>query len=169
MNKYLLFAFAVAFAVTGVAQDKSNRPSPPAQVSAMINGTKVSIDYSQPSLKGRDFGSDSFIPFGKIWRNGANEATWIEVSEEVQINGETLPKGKYGFFVIPDESEWTLIFNSVWDQWGAYNYDESKDVLRVKATSVSVDSPFEKYTILLESSGETSLNWGDFQVRFNIK
>ena len=169
MNKFLLFALAAMAAVAGIAQDKSNRPSPPAQVSENVNGTTVTIDYSQPSLKGRDFGSDGFIPYGKVWRNGANEATWIEVSDDVTINGESLPKGKYSFFVIPGESEWTLIFNSVWDQWGSYNYDESKDVLRVTASSSKVDAPTEKYTILLASTGETSLNWGDFQVRFSIK
>ena len=169
MNKYLLFALAVVFAVTGLAQDKSKRPSPPAQVSETINGTTVTIDYSQPSLKGRDFGSDGFHPYGKVWRNGANEATWIEVSDDVTINGETLPKGKYGFFVIPGKSEWTLIFNSVWDQWGSYNYDQGKDVLRVTAASTAADTPSEKYTIQLAANGEASLNWGKFQVRFEIK
>jgi hypothetical protein len=169
MIKYLLSAAIVLIAITSQAQDKSKRPSPPAQISETINGKTVTIDYSQPSLKGRDFGSDGFHPFGDVWRNGANEATWIEVSDEVTINGETLPKGKYSFFVIPGASEWTLIFNSVWDQWGAYNYDESKDVLRVKTISRGADTAMEKYTIYLESNGNGSLNWGNFQVPFLIK
>ena len=120
-------------------------------------------------MKGRDFGSNDFHPYGKLWRNGANEATWIQVSDEVTINGKTLPKGKYGFFVIPGKTEWTLIFNSVWDQWGSYNYDQGKDVLRVTATSNNIDSTFEKYTIQLASDGEASLSWGSFQVRFDIQ
>jgi hypothetical protein len=169
MIKNLLFALLAVFAINGLAQDKSKRPSPPAQVSATINNTTVTIDYSQPSLKGRYFGSNDFHPYGKLWRNGANEATWIQVSDEVTINGKTLPKGKYGFFVIPGKTEWTLIFNSVWDQWGSYNYDQGKDVLRVTATSNNIDSTFEKYTIQLASDGEASLSWGSFQVRFDIQ
>lgn len=169
MNKFLLFTLITAFSFVGIAQDKSKRPSPPAQVTAAVAGKTVTIDYSQPSLKNRDFGSDSFIPYGSIWRNGANEATWIEVSDDVMINGKALAKGKYSFFVIPDESEWTLIFNSVWDQWGSYNYDKSKDVLRVSASSQTADTSFEKYTILLEESGDASLNWGKFSVSFTIK
>ena len=162
----VLFIFSLFYAG---AQDKSQRPSPPAQVTSTINGKKVTIDYSQPSLKGREFGSENFIPFGAVWRNGANEATWIDVSEDVTINGKTLPKGKYGFFVIPGSSEWTLIFNSVWDQWGAYNYDAGKDVLRVTATVKSTSSNLEKYTIKVDTNGSASLNWGDFQVNFNIQ
>lgn len=169
MNKYLLSALAVIFAVAGIAQDKSKRPSPPAQVSETINGTMVTIDYSQPSMKGRPFGSKEFIPYGEVWRNGANEATWIEVSNDVMINGKTLPKGKYSFFVVPGASEWTLIFNSVWDQWGAYNYDASKDALRVTASSQSSGTSTEKYTIMLAADGSASLNWGDFKVGFTIK
>jgi hypothetical protein len=169
MTKYLLTTIMALLFFTVSAQDKSQRPSPPAQVSKTVGGKTVTIDYSQPALKGRDFGSESFHPYGSVWRNGANEATWIEVSDDVTINGESLPKGKYSFFVIPGESEWTLIFNSVWDQWGAYNYDSGKDVLRVSASAQSVDSPFERYTIMLEANGDASLNWGDFQVNFKIK
>ncbi|MFY0689527.1 MAG: DUF2911 domain-containing protein [Cyclobacteriaceae bacterium] len=148
-------------------KDKSKRPSPPAQASADIDGVSVTIDYSQPSLKNREFGTKKFHPYGKIWRNGANEATWIEVSDDVKINGENLPKGKYSFFVIPNENEWTLVFNSTWEQWGAYDYDDSKDVLRVNAKSTK-STPTEKYTIELADNGEGSLNWADFSVSFLV-
>lgn len=153
----------------GYGQDKSNRPSPPAQAKATINGVDVTIDYSQPALKGRDFGTADFHPFGNVWRTGANEASWIEISDDVTINGKKLPKGKYGFFTIPGNDEWTLIFNSVWDQWGAYNYDESKDVLRVKAKSERSSDSVERFTINLNNDGEGSLNWGDFSVKFTIE
>ena len=77
------------------------------------------------------------VPYGKVWRTGANEATTFETDKDIMIKEQKLPAGKYALFTIPGETEWTWIFNSVWDQWGAYKYDESKDVLRVKSTPES--------------------------------
>ena len=155
--------------VNGLAQDKSNRPSPPAQAKATVEGASITIDYSQPALKGRNFGGPEFHPYGKVWRTGANEASWIETSEDIMINGKKLPKGKYGFFTIPGEEKWTLIFNSVWDQWGAYDYDDSQDVLRVKADVKKASDNSERFTIKLDENGNGSLNWGDFMVAFTVK
>lgn len=169
MSRIILFASAILITCALAAQSKNDRPSPPAQSTASVNGKQITIDYSQPALKGRDFGSDAFHPYGQVWRNGANEATWIEISADVSVNGSTLPKGKYGFFVIPGSSEWTLIFNSVWSQWGSYNYDDTKDVLRVKA-AVSENKEYqEKYLISLDNDGNGSLMWGNFKVSFTIK
>lgn len=165
----ITFCLGLLLSIHVLAQDKSKRPSPPAQATATIDGVKVTIDYSQPALKGRDFGSDAFCPYGDVWRNGANEATWIEVSADVKIQGETLPQGKYAFFAIPGEKEWTLIFNNDHGQWGAFNYDEAKDVLRVKASSQASSESMERYTIKLSKSGDGSLNWGDWMVPFTVK
>jgi hypothetical protein len=76
------------------------------------------------------------VPYGKVWRTGANEATIFETTGDLVINGQKLPAGKYGLFTVPGEKEWTIIFNSVWDQWGAFKYDASRDVLRIKANAV---------------------------------
>ncbi len=149
-------------------QVSAQRPSPPAQVTATVDGISVTLDYSQPALKDRPFGTADFHPYGEVWRNGANEASWIELSDDAKINGETLPKGKYSFFVIPGEEEWTLIFNSAWKQWGAFSYDSSKDVMRVKAKSTKSDSYSERYTMKLDDNGKGSLNWGDFSVLFEV-
>jgi hypothetical protein len=81
-------------------------------------------------VKGRTIWGD-LVPYGKVWRTGANEATTIETNKDIMIQGQKLPAGKYALFTIPGETEWTWIFNSVWDQWGAYKYDGSKDVLRI--------------------------------------
>jgi len=159
---------AVISAGTVLAQDKSERPSPPAQATAVVGGVKVTIDYSQPALKERKFGSEEFHPYGKIWRNGANEATWIEISGDVTINGTALKKGKYGFFVIPGQTVWTLVFNSVWDQWGAYEYNKAKDVMRVSARVDAAATFSERYTITLDDTGNGSMNWGDFSVSFQV-
>ena len=153
---------AVIFATRVAAQQ-----SPPAETKATVDGIEVTIAYSQPALKNRPFGTSEFHPFGSVWRNGANAATTLDISDDITINGEALAKGKYSFYVIPDEEEWTLIFNSNWDQWGT-QYNSSTDVLRVKAESVGSDDPIERYTIKLGDNGEGSLNWGNFKVVFTV-
>lgn len=152
---------------TFAQQDKSKRPSPPKQVSETVDGIKVTIDYSSPAVKNRTiFGG--LESFGKVWRAGANEATWIEVSDDVTINGENLPKGKYAFFIIPRESqEWTIIFNSKWDQWGAYNYDKSLDVLQVAVKPQEIDHT-ERLEYTVSKEGETAMNWSTTSVLFTI-
>lgn len=154
---------------TATAQkDKSKRPSPPDQVSAKIGDATVTIDYSQPSKKGREVFGGELVPYGKVWRTGANEAAWIEVSADVKVQGKTLKKGKYGLFTIPTEKEWTIVFNKTWDQWGAYNYSESDDVLRVKA-KVSTTPETEKFTITIDDSGLVTMAWDTTKAEFKIQ
>ncbi|SNS95932.1 Protein of unknown function [Ekhidna lutea] len=149
-------------------KDKSKRKSPPAQVSKEVNGTKITIDYSQPSKRGRDiFGS--LEEYGKVWRTGANESTWIEISDDVEVQGKTLAAGKYGLFTIPGKDEWTIIFNKKWDGWGAYEYKEADDVLRVTAPSSNTDSVVETFTIEIEDSGDVILAWDQTKVEFSIR
>jgi hypothetical protein len=95
--------------------------------------TDVTIDYSRPGVKGRAVWG-TLVPYGKVWRTGANEATQISFSDDVTINGKPLPKGTYSLHTIPGPTEWTLIFNKVAKQWGSFNYKESEDALRVTAT-----------------------------------
>ena len=149
--------------------DKSKRPSPPAKVSETLSsGTLVSVDYSQPSLKGRVIGKDLAV-YGKLWRTGANEATVFEISKDVKINGKALAAGKYGLFTIPGENEWTIIFNKTWDKWGDTDYKEADDALRIVVKpSVSKEST-EKMTFEIEKSGEVSLLWGTTEVSFKVK
>ena len=91
-------------------RDKSQRKSPPAQVTKAVDGVNITIDYSQPSKRGRAiFGS--LEAYGKAWRTGANETSWIEISEDVEVEGKELKAGKYGLFTIPGEEEWVVIFN----------------------------------------------------------
>jgi len=108
------------------------RPSPKATLSQTIGFTDVTITYSRPSARGRDiFGG--LVPYDKVWRTGANEATTISFSEDVTIDGQPLPKGTYSLHTIPGKDSWTIIFNKVANQWGSFSYDESKDALRVTA------------------------------------
>jgi hypothetical protein len=105
--------FVLSSSVFG-QDDKSKRPSPPAQVSEKIGNTTVTIDYSQPGVKGRTIWGD-LVPYGKVWRTGANEATTFEVSNDVKVEGKSLPAGKYALFTIPEEDDFsgfTFIFNT---------------------------------------------------------
>lgn len=164
-----LLAMSVLLTFSANAQkDKSKRKSPPAQVAQEVNGTKITIDYSRPSKRGREvFGG--MEEYGKVWRTGANESTWIEVSKDVEVEGETLAAGKYGLFTIPGEDEWTIIFNKKWDGWGAYEYKESDDVLRVKVKPTSTDDVVEMLTIDIEKSGDVTLAWDQTKVEFSIR
>tara|TARA_R110002124_G_scaffold102597_3_gene250814 strand:+ start:919 stop:1437 length:519 start_codon:yes stop_codon:yes gene_type:complete len=169
--KTKIFASAllsIFLASSAQAQKKEKRESPPATSEATIGSTTVKIDYSQPSVKGRKIFGD-LVPFGKIWRTGANEATTIEFSNDVMIQSKKLAAGKYSLFTIPGEKEWTIIFNSVSSQWGAYRYKEDKDVLRVKA-GVSSHEATEKLSITIDSkSGMIHIDWATTRVRFEIK
>src|SRR5688572_23353048 len=124
MKRIFLSALCITlFSATGVyAQpDKSKRASPPAVITeTTTSGVTVTIDYSQPSVKGRTIGKE-IAAFGEVWRTGANEATSFEISKDATINGNKLAAGKYGLYSIPGEKEWTIIFNKTWKQWGT-NY-----------------------------------------------
>src|ERR1051326_7049375 len=130
MRKNLILTLAVFLALPAFAQLTLPRPSQKSVLTQRIGLTDVTITYSRPGVKGRRiFGG--LVPFGKVWRTGANEATTIAISDDVSINGKPLAKGTYSLHTIPTEGEWTLIFNKTADQWGSYSYDEKQDVLRV--------------------------------------
>ena len=150
--------------------DKSKRPSPPAKVTQTIkSGAIISIDYSQPSIKGRTIGKDLEPMDNIVWRTGANEATVFETNKDLIIEGKTLPAGKYGLFSLFTKNSCTIIFNKTWNQWGAFTYKEADDVLRVKATVTAVSKPVEVMTFTITPSGEVTLAWGTMQVTFMVK
>jgi hypothetical protein len=169
--KQLLFSAVLFISLVACSQeDKSKRPSPPAKVSETIKGgAVVSIDYSQPSVKGRTIGKDLEPMDGKVWRAGANEATVFEVSKDVKVEGQSLPAGKYGLFTITNGDEWTVIFNKTWKQWGAFNYKEADDALRVKVKGGKTKSFAEKLTYAVDKNGKVSLMWGDKEVGFKVQ
>ena len=164
---FLALSLMVLFTATA-QKDKSKRPSPPAQISAEVDGAKVTIDYSQPSKKGREIFGE-LEKYGKVWRTGANESSWIEVSKDVKVEGEVLPAGKYGLFSIPGEEEWVIIFNKKWDGWGAYEYKEKDDVLRVTVKSATTNDVVEVFNIDLDDKGNVTLAWDKTKVSFSIK
>lgn len=172
MKKMFLPVFVATMLLTvyscSAQGDKSKRPSPPAKASATLaNGNMVTIDYSQPSVKGRTIGKE-LAPYGKVWRTGANEATVFEVSKDAMVGGKKLAAGKYGLYSIPNTNEWTIIFNKTWNQWGT-NYTESDDALRIKATATKAKALTEKMTFNINKNGTITLMWGDTEVSFMVK
>lgn len=165
-----LFATTLLVGLKSSAQeDKSKRPSPPTTATATTSaGNTITINYSQPSVKGRTVGKD-IAPYGKVWRTGANEATVFEISKDAKIEGKyPLKAGKYGLYSIPGEKKWTVIFNKTWNQWGT-NYTEGDDALRVELDTKKAPQFTEKMTFQLMKDGMVTLMWGDKSVSFTVK
>jgi hypothetical protein len=141
--------------------DKSKRPSPLATVSQKVGETTITIQYSQPSVKGRTIGVDLEPLPGKVWRAGANEATVFETDKDVLLEGKILPKGKYGFFILVKDATCTIIFNKTWDQWGAFKYKEADDVLRVVVSEHKSETFAEMLTYKIDAHGILHILWGD--------
>ena len=171
--KSILFSALAFVALSSYAQqDKSKRPSPPAPLEkrTLKSGATISIDYSQPSLKGRTIGKDVEPMNGQVWRAGANEATVFETDKDVKVEGEALPAGKYALYMLPDEKEWTIIFNKTWKQWGTdYEKNKDQDVLHVKVKPGKTESSTEKLTYTINDDGKVTLLWGDLKVDFKVK
>lgn len=169
-----IFALFVGLSAPDVqAQDRSNalpRVSPNAAVSQTIGVTEMRISYGRPSVRDRTIFGD-LVPYGDVWRTGANEATTVSFSTPVQINGESLDAGTYAFFTIPEQEEWTLIFNNEAEQWGAYNYDEGADALRVTVEPQEMEAT-EMMTFsvpqVTDSSATVHLRWAGLGVPFQV-
>ncbi|HET7711000.1 MAG TPA: DUF2911 domain-containing protein, partial [Thermoanaerobaculia bacterium] len=133
MRKIGLFVLALVIAIPAWAQVRFPRVSQKATVMQSVGLTDITISYSRPGVKGRTIWGD-LVPYDKVWRSGANEATTINFSEDVWIDGKKLAKGTYSIHTVPGKSQWQVILNSVADQWGSYSYDQSKDVVRFNVT-----------------------------------
>jgi hypothetical protein len=157
----LLFAASVTF-----AQDKPVA-SPPATATGQVNGKTITVAYGQPSVKGRTI-YGGLVPYGKVWRTGANTTTSIEFSDDVTVEGKPVAKGKYALFTIPGEKEWIVIINKT-IKWGAYSYKQDEDILRVTVPAQKAKAFTEKFTIDVANTGVVSLIWADTQVNFQVK
>jgi hypothetical protein len=128
-----------------------------------LGGQTVTITYGRPYLKGRTVGNE-VAPFGKVWRLGADEATKLTASVAVKFGPLHLAPGSYALFAVPGKQKWTLIVNKVSDQWGAFDYDESKDLGRFDVPAVKLSSPVEEFTISFAKQGANSAKltyaWG---------
>ena len=166
-----------ALALSGFAESwaagpkKTPQPSPYASTTQRIGVNDVTITYHRPGVKGRKIWGE-LVPFGQVWRAGANEATTITFTEDVTVEEHALRAGTYAFFTIPGEKEWTLIFSKEPKQWGAFDYKEGKDALRVKVAPKP--SPPEewlsfRFRDLTLNSAVAVLSWEKVEVPFVIR
>jgi hypothetical protein len=192
-----LFAvlFVLCFGVFALAQDVP-RPSQKASVMQRIGVTDVTITYSRPGVKGRKIWGDplpgqtakgeatlddeekrpadaAIVPYGHVWRTGANEATQFVVTDDVLINGQKLAAGSYSLHTIPAKDEWTIVFNGTANQWGSFDYDPAKDTLRVKAKPQWVNDNQEwleyGFDPVTEDSAQVNIRWEKISVPFTVK
>ena len=161
--------FTCAFLLSSVAMAQTTKPvpSPRDSVSGTIAGSEIKIWYGSPAVKGRKvFGG--LEPYGKVYRAGANEATTFTTSKEIMVAGKKLPAGTYAFFVIPEEKgAWTVIFNKTAKQWGAFNYNEKQDELRVMVTPKTIAKQERLVYKITETS--FSMDWDTTSVFVPVK
>lgn len=173
MKSLLLITTLLAFVAvtTASAQPSKPRQSPKSTATGKIGDATISITYSSPSVKGRKIWGD-LVPFDKVWRAGANEATIVEIDKDVMVEGKKLPAGKYSLYAIPSEKEWQIIFNSQIGQWGIERTGETtrkpeKDVLIV-AVKPKQSSKMEESLIFTIHQG-FSLKWENLDIAVTIK
>ena len=174
LTKGFILALASIFITSAILaqDDKSKRPSPPATATGTVNGATITINYSSPYVKGRKIWGE-LVPYDKVWRAGANEATLFETSKDIKVEGKTLAAGKYSLYAIPGEKEWTIIFNSQTGQWGvkmdgSTTEDTAKDVLRVKVKPRKSKSFSERMVYVVDKEG-FALDWENLEVPVSVK
>jgi len=151
------------------ASDEEQRPSPLEVKEGALGSKSIKVQYGSPAVKGRTLWGD-LVPYNVVWRTGANEATYIDVAEEVMVEGKSLPAGKYSLFTIPKESgKWTVILNSDWNlEHGHFQYDEKNDVLRVEVAPVWEEASTERLSIDIESPGLV-IRWEKLKLPISIQ
>lgn len=155
MKKFTLLAvclFALA-AILPAQDDKSKRPSPPASAECKLAGGKtVKVDYSSPRMKSRKI-YGGLVPFGEVWRTGANEATTFVNSADVTVGGTAVPAGNYTIFTIPEASKWTLVVSKKTGEWGTEYAGPGEDLARIPMKVSKTGGPVENFTIGFEQAG----------------
>jgi len=146
--------------------------SPRQQTMANIGDVHVHIDYSSPGKRGRTIWN-GLVAYGQVWVTGAHKATTVDFSKDVRIQGQTIPKGKYAFFTIPDSSKWTLILNTNHEQHLADDYDVQQDVIRIEVVPEQLEESIESLTYKVipvsDESGFISVAWDNLKVRLPIE
>lgn len=148
-------------------REASKRPSPPARTTQNVDGANVFITYCQPSVKGREIWGE-LVKYDKIWRTGANEATVLTFEKEMSINNETVKPGNYALYTIPGKDKWTVILNTKYDVWGAYDYDSKLDAVRFDVTPVKSEIFEERMIFDLDDKGIVTFSWEYLSFQFAV-
>ena len=156
MKKIILTAF-LAVSVSAYSQWNIPAASPRQSVEQQFSMSKISLDYGRPAVKGRKvFGE--LVPFGQVWRAGANSATKIIFEQSIDFGGKVVPAGTYGVFVIPQEKEWKIILNKDANQWGAYSYDERLNIIDITVPTQKLTEAQEVFEIALNPKDENNVD-----------
>jgi hypothetical protein len=157
-SSLLVLAVFALSALPTIATAQEARKSPHDTVSVTLGGKKITISYGRPSLKGRKAVGGSLMPYGEVWRTGADEATKLTTDANLTIGDLKVPAGSYALFALPEKERWLLIVNKKADQWGAFNYNQADDLGRTPLAVKQLSSPVEQFTIALEpKSGDSVL------------
>ena len=135
----------------GVLDAQRQRASPHEKAQATVDGASVAIEYGRPYMKGRKI-VGGLVPFDKVWRTGADEATTLTTDKTLTFGSLSVPAGKYTLYTVPGEKEWTLIVNKQTGQWGT-QYDQAQDLARVDLKVAATTAPVEQFTITLAGTG----------------
>jgi len=174
MRRHIAVAVMMMFAALTLAaqEDKSKRPSPPGTAEVTFgDGKKVTIDYSRPYAKGRQV-MGGLVPYGSVWRTGANEATSLKTDTDLVIGGTTVPAGSYTIYSLASEDSWKLIINKQTGQWGT-EYHEDQDLARIDMKVTSLSQPVEQFTIGFDKksgdAAQLNLQWAKTQASVEVK
>lgn len=175
MKKPAALALLLTFSAFGAAQAQTQiklpQASPAASVKTAVGTSEVVIDYHRPGVKGRKIWGE-LVPFGQVWRLGANNATTITFADPVKVEGKDVPAGTYGLFAIPAEDKWTLILNKEAQQWGAYSYKQDQDLVRFDVKPQT--GPFTEWMVFnITPAGEgkavVEMAWENLRVPFTVE
>ena len=182
---FYLTILTFIFGLSASAQLTLPRDSQRQEITQIVGDTRISIVYHRPNTKGRpmwgcqaknvvpktNYEEPCLVPYGQVWRTGANENTTFEVSNDVKINGQNLPAGKYGLFSIPGKDEWIIVFSKTNNAWGSFSYDATKDQLRVTVKpqmgeiQETMSLGFEN---IKATSADIAIRWEKIRVPFTI-
>ena len=169
---FLVFCVAVALHAGQGQQDKSKRPSPPATATVDLGGgATITVDYSSPRVKGRKVFGGELVPYGKVWRTGANEATTFVTSADITVGGKTVPAGSYTLFTIPNADKWTLVLSKKTGEWGTDYPGEDQDLARIDMKVSKLPGLSENFKISFDKSGAgatLNLEWENTRASVDI-
>lgn len=161
MKKLLSLVFIMCLSISVSAQIQTPQPSPSAKIEQKVGLTDVTLEYSRPAMRGRTIFGD-LVPYGEVWRTGANANTKITFSTDVMINGKSLKKGSYSVYTVPQKDSWEVMFYSSTDNWGVpQNWDDSKVALKAMAETTEIPMTMESFTIMISDlkNDSASLNF----------
>ncbi|HLO45953.1 MAG TPA: DUF2911 domain-containing protein [Leadbetterella sp.] len=184
MKKNIFIVLGLLLSTLGIAQHEHHQPkadttktvakpkSPKMTAMAMVGDNHVHIEYGSPSVRGRSIWN-GLVAYNQVWATGAHHATWIDFSQDVMINGKHIPKGKYGFFTIPNKKTWTIILSKTWDMHLADDYKQENDILRLTVKPKKSKNITEAltYEVLATNNkkGKIKMSWEYLSVGFDFE